>query len=462
MQKPDNLLPPGLAIQVEQATGAALVSVTPRGGGGASREGAELQLLLPDGEQLHAYMNYDVLRAGAGDDAAFLREVAILQALSGPLKDSGVRAARFIAAIPESRALIGRFVPGDADFNKLKSPQDRRATAFDFMAQLAKLHAIDVDRSPVEGMGPLAPPSVQIRERLAVLRQRAREEGDDPLITLALDWMDRNVPPDPDRLVIVHGDAGPANFLFEANTVTALLDWELVHYGDPMADLAMLCLRNLFQPFIPLPEAFAAYEAAGGAHVDLARVRYYRLFFEAGFASRARYSDPAAPAPPNFGMNLVYSTIHRRSLSEALAEAAGVELQKIELPSPPPGPRERTFDLALADLREAIVPRIVDQQASAKAKGLARLIKWWRDNDRFGEAFRDQELTELSAALGAAFATPEAGRAAFVAAVQAHDIDDATAMQLCHAQATRDAALLADAMGALANTRFAALEGATR
>jgi hypothetical protein len=461
MQKPDMLLPPGLATQVEQATGAALVAVTPRGGGGASREGAELQLRFPNGEQLRAYMNYDVLRAGAGDDAAFVREVAILQALSGPLKDSGVRAARFIAAIPESRALIGGFVPGDANFNKLKSPQDRRATAIDFMAQLAKLHAIDVERTPIEGMGPRRPPSVQIRARLADLRQRAHEEGDDPLITLALDWMGRNVPPDPDRLVIVHGDAGPANFLFEGNTVTALLDWELVHYGDPMADLAMLCLRNLFQPFIPLPEAFAAYEAAGGARVDLRRVRYYRLFFETGFASRARYADPAAPAPPNLGMNLVYSTIHRRSLSEALAEAAGVELPQVELPPAAPGPRERSFDLALADLRDVIVPRITDQQASAKAKGLARLIKWWRDNDRFGEAFRNQELAELSAALGTSFATLRAAQAAFLTAVQTHSIGDPTAMRLCHAQATRDAALLADAMGTLANTRLAPLEGAT-
>src|SRR3546814_13897035 len=90
-----------------------------------------------------------------------------------------------------------------------------------------------------------------------------------------------------------------------------------------MADLAMLCLRMLCQGFVPLPQAFAAYEAAGGHRVDLARLRYWRLLFQTGFARRSRYDDPDAPPPPNLGMNLVYSTIHRHVLSDALAEAAG-------------------------------------------------------------------------------------------------------------------------------------------
>jgi len=451
------LLPEALAKQVEAATGAIVLAVIPRGGGGASREGAELTLRYPDGREQRAYMNYDTLRAGAGDDAAFLKEVAILRALSGKLSGAGVRAARFIAAIPQSRALIGAFVAGDANFNRLKKPEARRAVAFDFMAQLAALHAIDVDTAKIEDMGEIVPPSTLVAERLTALRTRTRADGNDPLLMLALNWMERNVPVDPERIVIVHGDAGPANFLYEGAEVTALLDWELVHYGDPMADLAMLCLRNLFQPFIPLPEAFAAYEAAGGAAIDLARIRFYRLFFEAGFAGRARYADPAAPPPPNFGMNIIYSSIHRRSLAEALAEAASVTLIPVALPEAPPGPRQRSFDLALADLRDVIVPRLNDQQASAKAKGLARLVKWWRDTDRYGAAFEAQELSEVSQALGKPFASVASAREALAQAVVNRTVDDAVAIRLCHAQATREAALLSDAMGAMANTRFAPL-----
>src|SRR3546814_11453287 len=123
--------------------------------------------------------------------------------------------------------------------------------------------------------------------------------------------------------VIVHGDAGPGNFLYKGNRVTALLDWELVHYGDPMADLAMLCLRMLFQGFVPLPQAFAAYEAAGGHRVDLARLRYWRLLFQTGFARRSRYDDPDSTPPPNRGMNPVPYTLPRPVLPDRAAVVTG-------------------------------------------------------------------------------------------------------------------------------------------
>ncbi|MGQ2932409.1 MAG: hypothetical protein ACT6Q3_18185, partial [Sphingopyxis sp.] len=61
---PHDLLPPGLAAAVENASGARVVAVRPRGGGGASREGAELDLQWPDRRTASAYMNYDVHKAG--------------------------------------------------------------------------------------------------------------------------------------------------------------------------------------------------------------------------------------------------------------------------------------------------------------------------------------------------------------------------------------------------------------
>src|SRR3546814_16336754 len=82
-------------------------------------------------------------------------------------------------------------------------------------------------------------------------------------------------------------------------------------------------------------------------------------------------------------MNLVYSTIHRRVLSEALAEAAGVALPAVALPDAAPGAHERSFALALDDIRDTIVPRLADQQAAVTAQGLARLVKWWRATERY-------------------------------------------------------------------------------
>lgn len=451
-----DLLPEGLFAAVEGAADARIVAVRPRGGGGASREGAELTLVFPDGNTVEAYMNYDVHRAGAGDDAAFLREAAILRELSGPLANSGVRAAPFIAAIPELRALVTEKVSGEAQFNLLREADRRRTIAADFMAQIFTLHAIDVAHAGVLGSG--GGVREDIAARIATTRAANAAHGQSPLVHLALDWLEANVPAEPERLVIVHGDAGPGNFLYSGDRVTALLDWELVHIGDPMADLAMLCLRSLFQPLVPMPEAFAAYEFAGGVKIDLARVRYWRLLLQTGFVGRARLDDPDAPPPPNLGMNMVYSMVHRRVLAEALAEASDVVLRPVALPDVPEGANARSFALALDDLRETIVPRLSDQQAAVKAKGMARLIKWWRDTARFGPAFAEAEMSELSDALGMAFATQMEGRKALYEAVVADAIDACTALQLCHAQVARDTALMADAMGSLADCHFAALE----
>src|SRR3546814_16637188 len=123
-----------------------------------------------------------------------------------------------------------------------------------------------------------------------------------------------------------------------------------------MADLAMLCLRMLFQGFVRLPQAFAAYEAAGGHRVDLARLRYWRLLFQTGFARRSRYDDPDAPPPPNIGMNLVYPPIHRRLLSASLPAEAGVALHAVPLPVAAPGASHPSLAIHPPALRDTTSP----------------------------------------------------------------------------------------------------------
>lgn len=431
-----------------------ILSVRPRGGGGASRDGAELLLERTDGSRIDAYMNHDVNKSGAGDDDAFLREAAILRALSGPLSSSGVAVAPFIAAIPELRTLVAGRVEGESNFHM--AGEDRDAVARDFIAQVAALHRID----PTQAEGLPQPRTIAdvAAKHIARLDQRIADQPDDALAQLARRWLSTHVPPEPARLTIVHGDAGPANFLYSGAKVTAILDWELVHIGDPMADFAMMALRNLFQPFIPIPQALAIYRQEGGEPIDLDRLRYWRILFQAGFTSEARYTDPAAPPPPNLGMNMVYTQVHRRVLTEALAEVMDVDLPAPILPDPGPGTHDRSFDIAAADLRDFIVPRIADQQAAVKAKGLARLVKWWRNIDRFGPAFDAQETTEISAALHETFASSHDARLALSAAIDEGRIDPAAALRLCHSREVRSSRLLADSMGALAGAHFAPLE----
>jgi aminoglycoside phosphotransferase (APT) family kinase protein len=60
-----------------------------------------------------------------------------------------------------------------------------------------------------------------------------------PVLRAAIRWLRRNPPPSAEEVVIVHGDMRPGNFLYnEAGEIKAMLDWEMMHMGDPLEDLA--------------------------------------------------------------------------------------------------------------------------------------------------------------------------------------------------------------------------------
>lgn len=95
-----------------------------------------------------------------------------------------------------------------------------------------------------------------------------------PTFEAAQEWLLANRPP-PSGRVIVHGDLRLGNIIVGPGGLNAAIDWELVHIGDPLEDLAWLCTKAWrFGSPLPvagigeLPELFAAYESASGRHVD--------------------------------------------------------------------------------------------------------------------------------------------------------------------------------------------------
>ncbi|MDO8364192.1 MAG: phosphotransferase, partial [Actinomycetota bacterium] len=74
------------------------------------------------------------------------------------------------------------------------------------------------------------------------------------------------------------GDVGAGNFLTLDGEVTAMLDWELAHLGDPHEDLAWLWMRGAHTSFGDPETRFAEYEAASGLQVDRARLAWHVAF----------------------------------------------------------------------------------------------------------------------------------------------------------------------------------------
>lgn len=454
-----HLLPVGLAEAIEAETGARVAAITPRAGGGASRQGAQVMLQYRSGAEILGYLAYDSRVGDPARGAFFQREAAILEALSGPLADCGVRAPELLAAMPSHLALLTRLVPGSDRMTGRGSAE--RAAARDLVAQLAALHAIDPTIVSLAGFGDATVPvSQRIAARLAELRAQNLATAPDPVLLLALDWLAAHVPSDRGPPVIVHGDAGPGNFLHEQGRVTALLDWELSHFGDPMEDLAQIWVRMLFQPLLPMREVFDLYETSGGVPVDIERVRYHRLFFQLSFTVSAHadlYGKVGAESA-NLGVTMMFYTAHMRVIVRSLAELAGVTLDRVVLPLVDSGAADRSYATALSDIRDVIAPRAVDQQAAVKAKALARLIKWWRARDRYGAAFDVAEVAEVSAALAKDFGSAAKARAALAEAIAEGTIGFADALQLCNARMTRDTALMADAMGNFKDSYFPPLD----
>ena len=104
-----------------------------------------------------------------------------------------------------------------------------------------------------------------------------------PTFELALRWLDDNRPPPVDRGV-VHGDFRLGNVIVGDEGLRAVLDWELVHIGDPMEDLGWMCVKawrfGSSKPAAGVAEyeqLFDAYAAAGGGTIDPDVVRWWEV-----------------------------------------------------------------------------------------------------------------------------------------------------------------------------------------
>ena len=60
-------------------------------------------------------------------------------------------------------------------------------------------------------------------------------------------------------IYLVQGDTGPGNFLHDGSKLTAIVDFELAHIGDPMEDLAWIGTRNAQEPVPDFDRLLALY-----------------------------------------------------------------------------------------------------------------------------------------------------------------------------------------------------------
>ncbi len=163
----------------------------------------------------------------------------------------------------------------------------------------AAIHAVDGADAPADlrrwplDASPSAASLDLLEEQLDEMLQPA------PGLALGLRWLRDNQPDPPGRQRLVHGDVRNGNILVDGTGLTAILDWEGCHTGDPHEDLGWLCVRTWrfggdalevggFSAREPMIEA---YQAAG-AHFDPHAYDWWKVFgtlrWGLGLAKQAR------------------------------------------------------------------------------------------------------------------------------------------------------------------------------
>ncbi len=432
---------------VELTTGATVRSLQRRPGGGR-HEAWDVELDDSEGTGTSSlFLRTDLGPLPDYETYTLRREAEIYQAAAA----AGIPVPAIVAVHPELDAVLMEQAAGVASFTPL-AVEAQRAVIEHFVPILVRLHRADVHAMHLPSLAPVRTIREHVIAELDTWEHRLDASGCvEPFLRACFGWLRDTAPHVAGPPSLVQGDTGPGNFLHDGRQVTAILDFELAHLGDPMEDLAWIGTRNAQEPVPDYAALLHGYEAAGGFRVDAERIRYHFLFAELRIAVLAaeRRGDPPDPLA-DLGNRLIYGTLHTRLTVEALASLAGVDLPVVVVEQPGDTDASAAYDAVLTQLRLIVTPAIGDPFALRRAKGVARVVKYLRNVDRFGDGPEQAELGSAAAVLGQRPRSISEARALLEQEVVAGRLDAVALLPYAWTRVVYDQARSADSMGVLA------------
>ncbi len=414
--------------------------------GGNRRQSWAVDVRTADGTIHEYFLRHDPRAEVVGVEPHTIdREADVYRAIAR----IAVLAPRLIAHSKALRAILTERAGGIAEFRHSTDSVAKQAVTAAFMINLSALHGFDAREIDLDGGGH-GRIIDHVKRDLAIWRAMYDEVGKpDPLLDLAFGWLDAHMP-DPDGpVVLVHGDAGPGNFLFDDDQLTALIDWEFAHLGDPLEDIAWFSMRCVMEP---VPDYFAAleiYERAAGQVIDRARLRYHRVLVSTRVAVIRHRNFAGEPA-----YAIVSRGLNRRLLVEALAAASGMDLPQPQPITAPATPQSAYFEKVIDDLGKIVLPRSSDKRVIAVTKNSAKVIKYLKAIDQLGPSIEHAKLLALTSLLGMSPASNTAGELALSAAVRASSIAFDQALDYFHKETAWSGQLSAEASGSIAHRHY--------
>jgi len=257
----------------------------------AERTGALVARVAPDPRDAPVFPSYDL--------ATQFRVMQI--AARGGVPTPRVRwleldAARIGASFFVMERVAGR-VPPDimpypmGSWLSEASPAEQRALQDATVAAIARLHAIDPEKSGASVLAFDHPGATPLRRHVENQRRYydwMREGRSYPLLERAFVWLEAHRPASEGDTVISWGDSRIGNVLYDGFAPAAVLDWEMAALGPRGLDLGWLCFMHAFFQMIArgaglpgMPDFLRAADVASeyarltDQHVDL---RWYEAY----------------------------------------------------------------------------------------------------------------------------------------------------------------------------------------
>jgi aminoglycoside phosphotransferase (APT) family kinase protein len=364
------------------------------------------------------------------------------------LEEDGIPVAHVYGWCDDPRAFVMDVAPGENHFDHATAAQ-REAVMDEYMAILARMHALDPDRYARAGIvrGPTPAQSGLVGMEVYERGYRRTKQRPDPFLEFCLGWIARNPVDTHGREAPVVWDSG--QFHHEGGRVTAILDIELGHVGDPMMDLAAFRMRDTVLGFGDMNVLYDQYAKHSGTPVDMAAIMHHHFAFTLSNQLAFHAALAAPPPSTDYMTNMQWASETNLFAIEALAEILGIEeLDAVEVPEPRRSPVAAAHEHLVRSLRSL---DLADEYERHQLRIAFRLARHLQRFDEIGDALTDADLDDQHALLGRRPATWQEGDAALeefvLADAGAHDEE---LVQLFHRRYLRYKMLLGPAGSAMA------------
>jgi len=193
----------------------------------------------------------------------------------------GVPVPRVYGVIEEPLSIVMEKIPGGINSELAETEERRQSLRYQFVEALAKLHQIPVEEFAEFGMSVPTNSDAAAMNLYGRCIDIVREALNRPLgfVEFAARWLEQNRPKGRERVAFVTADSG--QFMYDDDTLTGLIDFEVAYIGDPAAEFAGMRLRDTTEPLGNISALCDYYEKLTGDRISKSAIEYH----SAGFAS---------------------------------------------------------------------------------------------------------------------------------------------------------------------------------